>query len=167
MPPLALAVHHIMRILRSVHSVTPLLLPLILLISALHSQAQGPADSQGPIIKDIVVETVGSPSITKDRVLANLATKVGQPYSERTAEQDVRALYPPGGVSNVRIFAEPLGDGVKVTVLLQGRPVVEEVIIEGAQDIPLNRVRRAPAAEMCSRVTVSRLSRLNYYCDAS
>ena len=106
------------------------------------SKAQGPTEQTGPIVNDIVVETVGAPSISKDRVLANLATKVGQPYSERTAEQDVRALYQTGGVSNVRLFAEPLGNGVRVTVLLQGRPVLEEVIIEGAGQIPLNRVRR-------------------------
>jgi len=133
-----------MRILRNVkHLFIALLLPFAALstgTSTLH--AQPTAESTGPVIKDIAVETVGAPSISKDRVLANLATKVGKPYSERTAEQDVRALYQTGGVSNVRIFAEPLGDGVKVTVLLQGRPVVEEVIIEGAQDIPLNRVRR-------------------------
>ena len=133
-----------MRILRNAkHLFIALLLPLLALAtgpSNLH--AQEPTDSAGPIIKEIAVETVGAPSISKDRVLANLATKVGKPYSERTAEQDVRALYQTGGVSNVRLFAEPLGDGVKVTVLLQGRPVVEEVIIEGAQDIPLNRVRR-------------------------
>ena len=106
------------------------------------SKAQEPTEQTGPIVNDIVVETVGAPSISKDRVLANLATKVGQPYSERTAEQDVRALYQTGGVSNVRLFAEPLGNGVRVTVLLQGRPVLEEVIIEGAEQIPLNRVRR-------------------------
>ena len=45
-----------------------------------------------PIIKDIVIENVGAPSITKERVLANLSTKVGQPYSERTAEQDIREI---------------------------------------------------------------------------
>jgi outer membrane protein insertion porin family len=133
-----------MRILRNAkHLFIALLLPLLALAtgpSKLH--AQEPTDSAGPIIKEIAVETVGAPSISKDRVLANLATKVRKPYSERTAEQDVRALYQTGGVSNVRLFAEPLGDGVKVTVLLQGRPVIEEVIIEGAQDIPLNRVRR-------------------------
>lgn len=106
------------------------------------SRAQAPLDQSGPIVNDIVVETVGSPSISKDRVLANLATKIGQPYSERTAEQDVRALYATGGVSNVRLFAEPLGNGVRVTVLLQGRPVIEEVIIEGTDQVPLNRVRR-------------------------
>jgi len=119
----------------------PLVLGLLGL-SVLSSQAQAPADQFGPVVNDIVVETVGAPSISKDRVLANLATKVGQPYSERTAEQDVRSLYQTGGVSNVRLFAEPLGNGVRVTVLLQGRPVVEEVIIEGAEQVPLSRVRR-------------------------
>jgi outer membrane protein insertion porin family len=121
----------------------PFLLALALaLLAPPFSGAQAPLDQAGPIVNDIVVETVGAPSISKDRVLANLATKIGQPYSERTAEQDVRALYATGGVSNVRLFAEPLGNGVRVTVLLQGRPVVEEVIIEGAEQIPLNRVRR-------------------------
>ena len=115
---------------------------VLLALVILPCQAQAPGEQAGPIVNDIVVETVGAPSISKDRVLANLATKIGQPYSERTAEQDVRALYKTGGVSNVRLFAEPLGNGVRVTVLLQGRPVVEEVIIEGAGQIPLNRVRR-------------------------
>jgi outer membrane protein insertion porin family len=137
------AAAHTMRILRNAkHLFIALLLTLALATGTSPLHAQPTEESSGPIIKDIAVETVGAPSISKDRVLANLATKVGKPYSERTAEQDVRALYQTGGVSNVRIFAEPLGDGVKVTVLLQGRPVVEEVIIEGAQDIPLNRVRR-------------------------
>ncbi|MEI8310953.1 MAG: outer membrane protein assembly factor BamA [Verrucomicrobiota bacterium] len=117
----------------------PVLLPVIfaVLLHPLHAQT-----GAGPMVKDIAVETVGAPSISKERVLANLATKVGQPYSERAAEQDIRALYATGGVSNVRIFAEPLGDGVKVTVLLQGRPVIQEILIEGADQIPMNRVRR-------------------------
>lgn len=97
---------------------------------------------QGPIVRDIVVEYVGPPAIAKARVLDNLATKVGEPYSERAAEADIRALYATGGVANVRLFAEPMGDGVKVTVLLQGRPVVQEIFIEGAEQISMNRVRR-------------------------
>ncbi|MEI6034126.1 MAG: outer membrane protein assembly factor BamA [Verrucomicrobiae bacterium] len=116
-----------------------LLLPALIFLIAPASRAQAP---QGPVVKEIAVESVGAPSISKERVLANLATKVGQPYSERAAEQDIRALYATGGVSNVRLFAEPLGDGVKVTVLLQGRPVISELLIEGADAIPLNRIRR-------------------------
>ncbi len=71
-----------MRILRNAkHLFIALLLPLLALAtgpSKLH--AQEPTDSAGPIIKEIAVETVGAPSISKDRVLANLATKVGKPY---------------------------------------------------------------------------------------
>ena len=113
----------------------------IVLLALVMAQESGRAQT-GPIVKEITVEFVGPPAISKDRVLANLATKVGEPYSERAAEADIRALYGTGGVSNVRLFAEPMGDGVKVTVLLQGRPVVEEIVIEGAEQIPMNRVRR-------------------------
>jgi outer membrane protein insertion porin family len=123
----------IMRVLRFFSTV----LAVLLALSPLHAQV-GP----GPIVKDIVVEYVGPPAISRERVLDNLATKVGEPYSERAAEADIRALYATGGVANVRLFAEPMGDGVKVTVLLQGRPVVEEILIEGAEQIRMNRIRR-------------------------
>ena len=75
-------------------------------------------------------------------MLDNLATRLGQPYSERAAEADIRSLYATGGAANVRIFAEPFADGVRVTVLLQGRPVIDEIVIEGTDQIPLRRVRR-------------------------
>lgn len=97
---------------------------------------------QGPIVKQIEVQFVGPESISKERVLANLATQVGQPYSEQAVEEDIRSLYSTGTLSNVRMFGEPFQDGVKVTVLLQGRPVVSEVLIEGAEQISQNRVRR-------------------------
>ncbi len=44
---------------------------------------------QGPVVRAIEVEYVGPPAITKARVLDNLATKVGAPYSERAAEADI------------------------------------------------------------------------------
>ena len=116
-------------------------------------QAQEP----GPIVRDIVVEYVGPPSISKARVIDNLATRIGAPYSERAAEADIRALYATGGVANVRIFAEPYGDGVRVTVLLQGRPVIEEIIIEGAEQLPLRRVRREVSSKVGDVLTEEKL----------
>jgi outer membrane protein insertion porin family len=112
---------------------------LLIILSGLTAWAQVGA---GPIVKQIDVQFVGPESITKERVLANLATQVGQPYSERAVEEDIRSLYATGTLTNVRIFGEPLQDGVKVTVLLQGRPIVSEVLIEGADRIPQNRVRK-------------------------
>lgn len=97
---------------------------------------------QAPIVREIAIEFVGPEAITRDRVLANLATKVGEPYSQFAIEQDIRALYATGVVSNVRIFGEPATDGVKVTVLLQGKPSIQEILIEGTGQIPMNRVRK-------------------------
>ncbi|MDD5200125.1 MAG: outer membrane protein assembly factor BamA [Terrimicrobiaceae bacterium] len=105
------------------------------------SLAQQPV-TQGPIVKQIDVQFVGQESISKERVLANLATQVGQPYSEQAVEEDIRSLYATGTLANVRMFGEPVQDGVKVTVLLQGRPIIAEVLIEGAQQISQSRVRR-------------------------
>ncbi len=115
------------------------------------------AQEPAPIVRDIVVEYVGPPSISKARVIDNLATRIGQPYSERAAEADIRALYATGGVANVRIFAEPYADGVRVTVLLQGRPVIEEIIIEGAEQIPLRRVRREVSSKVGEVLTEEKL----------
>lgn len=101
--------------------------------------AQAP---QGPIVKEIDIQYAGPESISRERILANLATQVGQPFSQFAVEQDIRALYATGVVSNVRIFAEPLQDGAKVTVLVQGKPMVQEILILGAGEISDTRVRR-------------------------
>ncbi len=113
-----------------------------MLAAIVPSRAQFAPPMQGPIVKSVEIQYVGPESMSRDRVLANLSTQVGQPYSERTVEQDIRSLYATGTVSNVRMFGEPFEDGVKVTVLLQGRPIVAEVLIEGAVQIGQNRVRK-------------------------
>jgi hypothetical protein len=92
-----------MRILRNAkHLFIALLLPLVLEVGYSPLCAQPSEESAGPVIKDIAVETVGAPSISKDRVLANLATKVGKPYSERTAEQDENETRQEGEVGRHR-----------------------------------------------------------------
>ncbi len=111
----------------------------ILIAASVNAPAQIAA---GPIVKQLDIQFVGPESISRERILANLATQVGQPYSQFAVEQDIRALYATGVISNVRMFAEPFEDGAKVTVLVQGKPFVEEIYIEGAAQISDARVRR-------------------------
>lgn len=109
---------------------------------AMPSAAQMAAPPAGPVVKAVAVDYVGPESISRERVLANLKTKVGDTYSERLAEEDVKTLFATGDVANVRIFAQPQDDGVKVTVLLQGRSTVTEVLIEGATVVSPDRLRK-------------------------
>lgn len=117
------------------------------------------APPAGPIVKSISIEYVGAENISRERVLANLKTKVGDPYSERLAEDDVRALFATGDVGNVRIFAQPEGDGVRVTVLLQGRPTVDEILIEGTSSVPVERLRKDLTFKVGSRLNEEQVER--------
>src|SRR5213080_2141696 len=107
------------------------------LLGAGSAQAQGP-----PIIRSIDVEYTGPGTVSKERILAQMRTKVGQPYSDQIVEQDIEALYRTGAILNVRIFAQPEGDGVKVIVAVQTRSIVQEIEIDGAERIKPKRLRK-------------------------
>ena len=112
---------------------------------ALIARAQSPPDAarQGPpIIRSIDVQYSGPATISRARVLAQMRTKVGLPYSDIIAEEDIRTIYNTGQVQNVRIFGEPEGDGVKVIVALQTRTMLNEIQIDGATRISPKKLRK-------------------------
>src|SRR5207248_11780461 len=47
-----------------------------------------------------------------------------------------------GAVQNVRIVAQPEGDGVKVTVAIQTRAILREIEIAGAERVKPQRIRK-------------------------
>ena len=113
------------------------------LLGAMSARAQTPEAPQGPpTIRSIEVEYTGPSTVSKERILAQMRTRVGQPYSDQVVEQDVETLYKTGSILNVRIFAQPEGDGVKVIVSVQTRSIVREIEIDGAERINAKRLRR-------------------------
>ena len=107
------------------------------------AQGQAPQAPQGPpIIRSIDVEYTGPGTVSKERILAQMRTKVGRLYSNQVVEQDIEALYKTGSVLNVRIFAQPEGDGVRVIVAVQTRSIVREIEIDGAERVKAKRLRK-------------------------
>ena len=95
---------------------------LCALLTAVIVRAQAPQSAPAPappVIRSIDVEYTGPASISKERILAQMRTKVGQLYSNEIVQEDIKALYGTGYIQNVRIFAQPQGDGVKVIVAVQ------------------------------------------------
>jgi outer membrane protein insertion porin family len=102
-----------------------------------------PAFGQGaPIVRSIEVQYVGPQTISKERILSQLRTKVGTPYSDTVVEQDIRGLYATGGLQNVRIFGQPAENGVKVMVVVQTRAIVNEIEIDGATRLSAKKLRK-------------------------
>jgi outer membrane protein insertion porin family len=114
------------------------------LLSATVVRAQAPqAAPQGPpIVRSVDVEYTGPGTVSKERILAQMRTRVGQPYSNEVVEQDIAALYKTGSIQNVRIFAQPQGDGLKVIVAVQTRSILREIVIDGAQRVKAQRLRK-------------------------
>jgi outer membrane protein insertion porin family len=94
------------------------------------------------IVREIEVQYAGAANISKERILANMRTQVGRPYSEQAVEEDIRTLYSTGNITNVRIFGEPVRDGVKVVVVVQTKATIGEVVINGVTKLRVNRLRK-------------------------
>ena len=124
-------------------SMARLALVLIFAAAASLSAQTAPDQQQGPpIIKSVEIQFVGPQTFSKDKVLAQMRSKPGQPYSESLVEQDIKALYKTNQVQNVRIFGQAEGNGVKVMVVLQTRSLVNEIEIEGATRISAKTLRK-------------------------
>ena len=106
--------------------------------------AQAPAP---PIVKQIDVQYAGATTVSKEKLIANMRTRVGKPYDERSVEEDIRSLYATGNISNVRIFGEPTADGVKVIVVVQPKAQITEVALTGVTKFKESRVRKEISAK--------------------
>ena len=112
-----------------------------------------------PIIRSIDVRYTGPATVSKERILAQMRTSVGQPYSETVVEQDIQNLYKTGAVLNVRIFAQPERDGVNVIVAVQTRSVVREIEITGAERVKPQRIRKEIGIRINSMVNEETLEK--------
>ena len=126
-------------ILRNVLATFLLLLTALPLISQTANNA--------PTVQSIEVQYAGPAPISKERILANIRTTVGKPYSEPVVEEDIKSLYRTGALSNVRMFGEPSGSNIKVFIVVQGKSTVSEVVIDGGEIIKPTRIRKEITAK--------------------
>ncbi len=75
-------------------------------------------------------------------ILSNMRTTVGGTYSASSVEEDVRNLYATGFFTNLAIKDEPLGDGVRVNVVVQPKPLVKEIVFRGESKVKESRLKK-------------------------
>ena len=117
---------------------------------AVHAQAPLPPSAgvpSAPVVRAIDVQYAGASTVSKEKILANMRTRVGRPYSEQIVEEDIRNLYATGNISNVRIFGEPVKDGVRVIVVVQSKAQITEVTLTGVQELKTTRIRKEIGAK--------------------
>ena len=70
---------------------------------------QAPTGSAAPIVRSIEVQYAGASTVSKEKILANMRTRVGRPYAEQAVEEDIRNLYKTGNIQNVRMVCNENG----------------------------------------------------------
>ncbi len=99
---------------------------LLLGAPAPHMQA-----AEGPSIVNVAIKNIGPAAASDDLVRANIRTKPGEVYTRSTIDNDIRTLYSTGLFRNVQVTEERGTDGVSLTYVMQGKPVLTEVVFNG------------------------------------
>lgn len=85
----------------------------------------------GKVVKQIEVEYVGDASVSKDRVLASMGTKVGDVLSPAKIDEDIKNLYASGDFENIRVLSKEVGGGVALKLVVQTRALLGGVQFAG------------------------------------
>jgi outer membrane protein insertion porin family len=97
---------------------------------------------QGPVVRAINIQYIGPKTVSQSVILSNMRTTVGEVYSAASVEEDVRNLYATGFFTNLAIKDEPIGDGVQVNVIVQPKPLVKSIVINGNKKIKTTRLKK-------------------------
>src|SRR2546423_15388641 len=122
-------------------------------------QPQQQQQQETPIVRSIDVQYSGPATVSKEAILAHIRTAVGQPYSDAVVEEDIRNLYKMGVIQNVRIFAQPQENGVKVIVAVQTRQILRELVIDGAHPVNAKKLGKDIAVKLNAAVNKDELQK--------
>ncbi len=133
------------RFLNSHRTITRALIGVLVAIGINSVVAQ-----DGAIVKSIDVQYVGHQTVSPERILSHMSTRVGSKLSMGQVDEDVKSLYASGDVESVRILADKVAGGVNLIVVAQTRAVyggsdfvgntlIETSKLEKKVDLKLNK----------------------------
>jgi outer membrane protein insertion porin family len=88
-----------------------------------------PVIAQQRLIKKIVI--IGSERISREMILHEIKSKVGEPLSLKKVHEDVKAIYLLGYFRDVQVDVSETDEGVVLTFVVIEKPLIENVIISG------------------------------------
>ena len=115
--------------------------PAVAAILALAAILPFPAGSASFPVVEIRVQ--GANRVGSDAILRAMGTRVGDDFAPAKIREDVKALYRMGYFSSVKIDAEEVPGGLRLSVLVEEMPLVSSIRIEGNQEVETSDLREA------------------------
>ncbi|MBZ0166390.1 MAG: outer membrane protein assembly factor BamA, partial [Candidatus Omnitrophica bacterium] len=73
------------------------------------------------------IDVIGNKTISIATILSKIKTRVGQDYLQGVVSDDLKRLYNTGYFSDIRVDRELDGDGYKVKIFVEEKPIIEEI----------------------------------------
>jgi outer membrane protein insertion porin family len=101
------------------------------------------AQAAGPKIDRVDIKYVGPASVSEQFIRSNLRLKAGDAYTADASASDIRHLYTTGQFYNIRVSLDQASDGgVILTYIVQVRPRLTEIKIEGNKKLSASKIRK-------------------------
>ena len=124
-----------------------------MILFSIPSEAETP---KGQTVVDIRVK--GNQAIGEPTILSKIKTKPGMQFSQDVIDDDIKRLYALGYFTDVAIDVEAHKEGVSVTIIVEEKPVIKEVIFEGNEKISTRRLKKILKTKEGDMLNFSKLS---------
>jgi outer membrane protein insertion porin family len=109
-----------------------ILIALLLLISALRANISPVFAETAPLINSIELE--GNKRVSDDSVYAKIKSRVGEPFSKITVQEDIKRLYALGYFDDIRIEIDSFEGGVKLVFIITEKPFITSIDFQGNRE---------------------------------
>lgn len=92
-----------------------------------------------PLIK--FIEIKGTKKIEKETIHAKIKSKVDTPFSQKTIQEDIKALYNLGYFDDVRVEIEPFEGGIKLIFILKEKPTIISIDFQGNKELDTDDIK--------------------------
>lgn len=137
------------------------ILTLLFILSSI-SLVQAQTSNQGKITA-IVVE--GNESISKDLIISQIASNLGDVFSKENVEKDMKAVFALGYFKDVKIKLESFRDGYKVVFEVVENLPIKEITIEGNTMVSEEEMREVMVLQegqiFCQKILKNDLERIS------
>ncbi|MGH7990551.1 MAG: outer membrane protein assembly factor BamA, partial [Limisphaerales bacterium] len=101
------------------------------------------AQTTGPKIDRVDIQFVGPASVSEQFIRSNIRVKAGDIYLPNSTQDDIRSLYSTGQFYNIRVTTAQADDGgIILTFIVQARPRISEIKIEGNKKLSKSKLRK-------------------------
>lgn len=112
--------------------------------AAAQESGQPAEEAQAPkqVLTVLAVQVRGNQVVNTSTILNKIITREGQTLSQETINEDIKRLYATGFFRDIRFDVEPKPDGMNVILVVDEKPVVKQITIQGAKIFQERKLRK-------------------------